>query len=148
MKLLVINGPNMNMLGQRETDVYGRKSLNDLERVCTEYGKDAGFDVECFQSNYEGELVARIQTARGIFGAIIINAAAFTHTSIAILDALRGAALPTVEVHLTDINAREEFRHFSYTALYAEKVCMGRGFASYREAIDYLAKKLLTDEQR
>lgn len=140
-KILVINGVNLNMLGMRETEIYGRKNLAELERVCVEHGKELGYEVECFQSNYEGELVARIQTAKGIFGGIVINAGAYTHTSIAILDALRGAALPTVEVHLTDLNAREKFRQFSYVSLYAEKVVMGKGFNGYREAIEFIADK-------
>ena len=140
MKILVINGANLNMLGLRETDVYGKKTLNDLNAYCEECGKECGVEVESFQSNYEGELIARIQTARGIFGALIVNAGAYTHTSVAILDALRGAALPTVEVHLTNILEREEFRRVSYDSLYAEKIVKVKGFAGYRDAIEYLAQ--------
>ena len=136
MKLLIINGPNINLLGIREPDIYGRR---DYPALC-EYIKMccAGHDFEIFQSNHEGDIVDRIQSAYGCFDAVVINPAAYTHTSVAILDALKAVGLPTVEVHLTDIDAREDFRRFSFVSLYAEKVFKGKGFESYKEAIDYL----------
>lgn len=138
MRMLVLNGPNLNMLGIREKGFYGDKSYSDLVAFIKEKGKQTGIDVQVLQSNYEGRLVTAIQRARGRFDAIVLNAAAYTHTSIAILDALKAANLPVVEVHLTDISSREDFRRFSYVSLYAEKVIMGKGFEGYGEALDYL----------
>ncbi len=141
MKVLLINGVNLNMLGIREPDLYGNKSLKALETLCIEEGKKRGIEVTAFQSNFEGEIVAEIQKAYKIFDGIIINAGAYTHTSVAILDALKAVGIPTVEVHLTDINSREKFRHFSFISLYAEKVIVGKGFDGYVEALDYLKNK-------
>lgn len=141
MKILVINGPNLNMLGIREREIYGEKSYADLcafiEKVCTEE------NAECliFQSNHEGAIVDRIQEAYGKEDAIIINPAGYTHTSIAILDALRAVALPAVEVHLSNIEERESFRQISYTSLACEKTIIGRGFEGYGEAIRFLTKR-------
>ncbi len=140
MKLLIINGPNLNMLGLREPDIYGKKDYNTLcsmiEKACV------GIDYEIFQSNHEGDIVDKIQSAYGNTDGIVINPAAYTHTSVAILDALKAVDIPTVEVHISDINTREEFRKFSYISLYAEKQIAGKGLDGYIEAIDYLRKKL------
>lgn len=139
MKILVINGPNLNMLGIREPELYGRNSYGSLCEFIKEACKNN--ETEIFQSNHEGEIVDKIQSAYKKFDAIIINAAAYSHTSIAILDALKAVGLPAVEVHLTDISAREDFRGFSYVSLYAEKVVSGHGFGGYKEAADYLIEK-------
>lgn len=142
MKLLVINGPNINMLGRREKSIYGEKSYEDLlafiKAVCAE--KDV--EVRCFQSNHEGDIVDEIQAAPGNFDGIVINPAAYTHTSVAILDALRAALLPAVEVHLSDISAREDFRRVSYAGLACVKTFCGMGFEGYRQAITHLKKIL------
>lgn len=138
-KLLIINGPNINMLGIREPDIYGRQDYAALCRVI----KDAcaGLEYEIFQSNSEGEIIDKIQSAYGSADGIIINPAAYSHTSIGILDALKAVGLPTVEVHISDISAREEFRRFSYVSLYAEKVISGHGINGYAEAVEYLRNK-------
>lgn len=140
MKLLIINGPNLNLLGLREPDIYGRQDYNALckmiENAC------AGIDFEIFQSNHEGAIVDKIQSAFGNTDGIVINPAAYTHTSVAILDALKAVGIPTVEVHISDISSREEFRKFSYVSLYAEKQIAGKGLYGYIEAIEYLKKKL------
>ena len=138
-KILVINGPNLNMLGLREPAIYGNRDYNALTAFILESGLDLGLQVECFQSNNEGEIVDRIQQAYGKYDGIVINPAAYTHTSIAILDALKAVAIPTVEVHLSDINEREEFRRFSYVSLYAAKTIKGLGFDGYREALKFFA---------
>lgn len=138
-KILVINGPNLNMLGLREPAIYGNRDYNALTAFILESGLDLGLQVECFQSNHEGEIVDRIQQAYGKYDGIVINPAAYTHTSIAILDALKAVAIPTVEVHLSDINEREEFRRFSYVSLYAAKTIKGLGFDGYREALKFFA---------
>ena len=141
MKILVINGPNINMLGLREPEIYGRQSYREL---CTYIWSEAhrlGISVELFQSNHEGDIVDKIQSAYGAFDGIIINPAAYTHTSIAILDALKAVSLPTVEVHLSDISERDEFRRFSFVSLYAEKTIVGKGFEGYVEALEYFAEK-------
>lgn len=141
MNILVINGPNINMLGIREPEVYGSRTYTDLIEyvvgICTEKG--ASCDV--FQSNHEGAIVDRIQAACGRYDGIVINPAAYTHTSIAILDALKAVAIPAVEVHLSDTDSREDFRRFSYVSLYAERTIKGKGFAGYKEAIEYLVDK-------
>lgn len=142
MKLLIINGPNINMLGVREPEIYGSKTYEDLEMLISEKCLKCGFACEMFQSNYEGAIVEKIQQAYPDTDGIIINAAAYTHTSVAILDALKSVGVPTVEVHLTDISKREEFRNFSYVSLYAEKVITGKGFDGYTQAIDYFRVKL------
>ena len=140
MKLLIINGPNLNMLGLREPDIYGKEDYNTLccmiEKACE------GIDFEIFQSNHEGDIVDKIQAAYGNTDGIVINPAAYTHTSVAILDALKAVGIPTVEVHISDINSREEFRKFSYVSLYAEKQIAGHGLDGYVEAINYLRAKL------
>ena len=141
MRVLVINGVNLNMLGIREPELYGKGDLKSLERYCKEVGKNLGLSVKTFQSNFEGEIVKKIQRAYKKYGGIVINAGAYTHTSVAILDALKAVSIPTVEVHLTNINEREEFRKNSYISLYAEKVIVGKGFSGYKEALEYLAKK-------
>ncbi len=141
MKILIINGPNLNLLGLREPDIYGRRSLSDLEVICTDAVSGTGTDLAFFQSNHEGAIVDKIQSAYGVFDGIIINPAAYTHTSVAILDALKAVCIPTVEVHLSDISSRESFRQFSYISLYAEKTICGRGFDGYTEAIAYLTEK-------
>ena len=140
MKLLIINGPNLNMLGIREPGIYGKK---DYAALC-EYIRNccAGHECEIFQSNHEGAIVDKIQSAYGAFDGIVINPAAYTHTSVAILDALKAVGLPTAEVHLSDISAREDFRKFSYVSLYAQKTCMGKGFESYKDGIDFLIAEI------
>ena len=137
MKILVINGPNLNMLGIREPDVYGAQSFSALEDFIRNSAKELLLDVTLYQSNHEGELVDIIQSAYGVYDGIIINPAAYTHTSVAILDALKAVAIPTVEVHLSDINSREEFRKFSYISMVAKKTVCGLGFEGYREALKY-----------
>ncbi len=138
MKVLVINGPNLNMLGVREPDLYGKRDYSALVGFVEKEAARRGIHADCFQSNSEGEIVTEIQNALGTYDAIVINAAAYTHTSVAILDALKAVGLPTVEVHLTDISAREEFRRFSYVSLYAIKTICGKGFDGYAEALDVL----------
>ena len=138
MKILVINGPNLNMLGIREPDLYGKKDYNALVKTIEEYAGKKGVEVTCQQSNYEGEIVTWIQKAYKNYDGIVINAGAYTHTSVAILDALKSVGIPTAEVHLTDIYTRDEFRKFSYISLYAQKIIVGKGFDGYLEAIDWL----------
>jgi 3-dehydroquinate dehydratase-2 len=135
MKILVINGPNLNMLGIREPDIYGKQNFAALEEFIKDSAKEAGVDVSLFQSNHEGEIVDIIQSAYKVFDGIVINPAAYTHTSVAILDALKAVDIPTVEVHLSDINEREEFRKFSYVSLVAKKTICGLGFEGYKKAI-------------
>ena len=141
MKFLVINGPNLNMLGLREPSIYGERSYKALveliERVC----EDEGIQVEVFQSNHEGAIVDKIQAAYGVFDGIVINPAAYTHTSVAILDALKAVCIPAVEVHLSDVNSRESFRHISYAGMACEKTYAGFGFEGYKMAIEYLEGK-------
>ena len=142
MKILVINGPNLNMLGIREPSIYGKEDYNALVDFIISSAASLSLEVELYQSNHEGEIVDKIQAAYGWFDGILINPAAYTHTSIAILDALKAVALPTVEVHLTDIAEREEFRRFSYVSLYAHKTISGHGFEGYREGILFLRSML------
>lgn len=137
-KVLVVNGANLNMLGIREPDLYGRADYGVLKKFIQEEAAFLGMQVEIVQSNYEGEIVGFIQKALGVFDGIVINAGGYTHTSVVILDALKAVGLPTVEVHLTDIYSREEFRRFSYISLYAEKTIAGKGFNGYKEALEYL----------
>ncbi len=140
MKILVINGPNLNFVGIREPEIYGSKTYADLVSSIEEWACALGQSAEVFQSNHEGEIVTKIQQAYfDKVDGIVINAAAYTHTSVAILDALKAVQIPTVEVHLSDINARDEFRKHSYISLYAEKMICGKGFDGYREALEYLA---------
>lgn len=139
MKILVINGPNLNMLGIREPEIYGRRDYAALVDFIKKEAAQRGLEVECRQSNSEGEIVTLIQQAYKVFDGIVINPAAYTHTSVAILDALKTVGIPTVEVHLSDINAREEFRRFSFVSLVAKKTICGKGFDGYAEALDFFA---------
>ena len=141
MNLLVINGPNLNMLGVREPDIYGRQDYQALLSLIEETCSALNMEVEVFQSNHEGAIVDRIQAAWGREDAIVINPAAYTHTSVAILDALKAVALPAVEVHLSDVGARERFRQVSYAGMACEKTIMGLGFQGYVEAIRYLKQR-------
>ena len=141
MKILVINGPNLNLLGLREPKIYGQQDYEALLAYIRKISEEEGVQVECRQSNHEGAIVDAIQAAYGHFDGLIINPAAYTHTSIAILDALQAVGLPTVEVHLTDIKAREDFRRVSYITPACEKTITGLGFAGYAQAIRYLAAK-------
>ncbi|MCI8422828.1 MAG: type II 3-dehydroquinate dehydratase [Lawsonibacter sp.] len=142
MKLLVINGPNLNLLGIREPDIYGKQDYPDLVRLIEATCLELGVNVEIFQSNHEGAIVDKIQAAYGAMDAIVINPAAYTHTSVAILDALKAVGLPAVEVHLSDVRSRDDFRQISYAGMACEKTIMGKGFQGYVEAIRYLAQKL------
>lgn len=140
MRILIINGPNLNMLGIREPDIYGKKTYADLCSYIEREAKAIGVETEIYQSNYEGDIVTEIQRAYGVFDAIVINPAAYTHTSVAILDALKAVGIRTCEVHISDVSKREEFRQVSYVSLYAEKSFIGLGFDGYVEAIKYLSK--------
>ena len=141
MHLLIINGPNINMLGIREPDIYGKNTYADLCDMISAKAEEMNITVELFQSNHEGAIVDKIQEAYGKADGIVINPAAYTHTSVAILDALKAVAIPTCEVHISDVNSREEFRKISYVGLYAEKTFAGYGFDSYTMAMDYLKEK-------
>lgn len=142
MKILVINGPNINMLGIREPDVYGKSDYPALLSSLDALAKKHGITIDEFQSNIEGELVGRIQQARGVYNGIVINPAAYTHYSIAILDALKAAAVPAIEVHLSNIAGREEFRHLSVTAAGCIGQISGLGFGSYLLAVEGLLRYL------
>ena len=137
MKILVINGPNLNMLGIREPDIYGKQDFAALQDFIRSSAEELGHTVTLFQSNHEGEIVDIIQAAYGVYEGIIINPAAYTHTSIAILDALKAVGIPTVEVHLSDIREREAFRQHSYVSLVAKQTICGLGFEGYRKALEY-----------
>jgi len=139
--ILVINGPNLNMVGIREKNLYGSNTFKDLQKYIKQSAKELGLKVKLFQSNSEGDIVTKIQKAYKKFDGIVINAGAYTHTSVAILDALKAVSIPTCEVHLTDINNRDEFRKKSYISLYAEKIIVGKGFLGYKEALEYFAYK-------
>lgn len=141
MKILVINGPNINMLGIREPGIYGKQTFADLLALLEKTAGDENISVEQFQSNHEGAIVDAIQAAYGQYDAIVINPAAYTHTSIAILDALKAVAIPAVEVHISDVDSREAFRQISYPGLYCEKTIKGQGIDGYRQAILYLKSK-------
>jgi len=141
MKILVINGPNINMLGIREPGIYGKQSFQDLLKLLESTAIEQNVQIEQFQSNHEGDLVDRIQSAFGIFDGIVINPAAYTHTSIAILDALKAVGIPTVEVHISDVASREAFRQISYAGLACELTIKGQGLDGYRQAIAYLVEK-------
>ncbi|MDR2752971.1 MAG: type II 3-dehydroquinate dehydratase [Oscillospiraceae bacterium] len=138
MKLRVINGPNLNMLGIREPAVYGHETYADLVAFVRESAAALGIEAECLQSNHEGEIVTWIQECFGHCDGIVINPAAYTHTSVAILDALKAVALPAIEVHLSDVQSREAFRHVSYAALACREVIAGHGFLGYRMAMEAL----------
>ena len=139
MKLLVINGPNLNMLGIREPGIYGDQSFLALCEFIKKAVLEVGAECELYQSNHEGAIVDKIQEAYGKFDGIVINPGAYTHTSVAILDALSAVAIPTVEVHISNVMEREEFRHHSFVSLVAKKTYMGRGFEGYRRAVRFLA---------
>ena len=142
MKILVLNGPNLNMLGIREKELYGKEDYASLCSFIAGKAAGLGIEVEIYQSNHEGALVDAIQDAYGRSDGIVINGGAYTHTSIALLDALKAVALPAVEVHLTDITKREDFRKISYLSLYCEKTIVGHGFDGYAEALEYLVEKI------
>ena len=141
MHLLVINGPNINMLGIREPDIYGKSTYTDLCNMITAKAEEMGVSVELFQSNHEGAIVDKIQEALGKADGIVINPAAYTHTSVAILDALKAVQIPTCEVHISDVNSREDFRKISFVGMYAEKTIAGYGFDGYIMAMEYLKEK-------
>ncbi len=138
MKILVINGPNINMLGIREPGIYGKNTFADLLNLLEETAKKEGLEIEQFQSNHEGAIVDKIQEAFGTVDGIVINPAAYTHTSVAILDALKAVSIPAVEVHISDVDSREAFRQISYAGLACVKTIKGHGLEGYREAILYL----------
>ena len=142
MRILVINGPNINMLGIREPGIYGKRSFNDLLQLLEDTGKELGIEIEQYQSNHEGDLVDKIQWAYGKIDGIVINPAAYTHTSVAILDALKSVGIPAVEVHISDVDARESFRQISYAGMACCKTIKGHGLEGYREAILYLDQLL------
>ena len=144
MKLLVLNGPNINMLGIREPGVYGSQSYQELLRLLDLWAKELGVEMEHYQSNHEGSLVDKIQAAYGNFDGIVINPAAYTHTSIAILDALKAVAIPAVEVHISDVKQREDFRQISYAGKACIKTIMGQGLDGYRQAMAFLVELLNT----
>jgi len=141
MKILFLNGPNLNMLGIREPEIYGNRTYADLEQYIRTFSEELGITAEIRQSNHEGVLVDIIQEALGSADAIVINAAAYTHTSVALLDALKAVALPAVEVHLSDVSRREDFRRISYVGMACEKSFAGFGFEGYRMAVEYLLQR-------
>ena len=138
MNILVINGPNINMLGIREPAIYGKETFVDLLNLLKDAADSYGVNIEQYQSNHEGDLVDKIQAAYGRIEGIVINPAAYTHTSVAILDALKAVAIPAVEVHISKVNEREPFRQISYAGLYCEKTITGQGLDGYRQAIAHL----------
>ena len=140
MKILVINGPNINMLGIREPDVYGTNTFRDLLRLLDAAAEEFSVEVDQYQSNHEGCIVDKIQQAYGCYDAIIINPAAYTHTSVAILDALKAVSLPAVEVHISDVDSRETFRQVSYAGMACIKTIKGQGLEGYRQAIKFLTE--------
>ncbi len=139
MRILVINGPNLNMLGRREPEIYGRETLDDLIALIRDHAAKKGIEVSFYQSNHEGDLVDAIQGALGTADGIVINPGAYTHTSIALLDAVKAAGIPAVEVHISDVTKREKFRQTSYIRQACVATIMGKGFAGYTEAVDLLA---------
>lgn len=141
MKLLIINGPNINMLGIREPDIYGKQTFADLLARLSQTADELHIEIEQFQSNHEGCIVDKIQEAYGYFDGIVINPAAYTHTSVAILDALKAVGIPAVEVHISDVDSRESFRQISYPGLYCEKTIKGQGLDGYCQAMKYLKEK-------
>ncbi|MBQ3147005.1 MAG: type II 3-dehydroquinate dehydratase [Oscillospiraceae bacterium] len=141
MKILVINGPNINMLGIREPGIYGKQTFADLLALLDATAREEGLELQQFQSNHEGAIVDTIQAAYGKFDGIVINPAAYTHTSVAILDALKSVSIPAVEVHISKVDAREPFRQLSYPGMYCEKTIKGLGLEGYRQAILYLKEK-------
>lgn len=145
--VLVLNGPNLNLLGIREPEIYGATTLTDLDALCRQWGSDLGLAVDCAQSNHEGAMVDLLQSARTGSDGVIINAGALTHTSIALLDAIKGIALPTIEVHISNVYSRENFRQRSYVAQAAIGVIAGFGIDSYRLALDAMARHLSGSEK-
>ena len=141
MKILILNGPNINMLGIREPGIYGKQTYRDLLELLDSTAEMLGIEIEQYQSNHEGCLVDKIQEAYGKFQGIVINPAAYTHTSVAILDALKSVAIPAVEVHISNVDARESFRQTSYPGMYCEKTIKGHGFDGYCQAMRYLKEK-------
>lgn len=141
MKILVLNGPNINMLGIREPKIYGKQTFADLLALLDDTAAQYHVEITQFQSNHEGDLVDKIQEALGQYDAIVINPAAYTHTSVAILDALKAVAIPAVEVHISDVDSREPFRQISYAGTYCEKTIKGQGLDGYRQAVAYLVDK-------
>lgn len=141
MKILVINGPNINMLGIREPGIYGKQTYADLLALLEQTAQEETVTIDPFQSNHEGAIVDAIQAAYGNYDGIVINPAAYTHTSVAILDALKAVSIPAVEVHISDVDSREPFRQISYPGLYCEKTIKGQGIDGYRQAILYLKRK-------
>ena len=141
MKILVLNGPNINMLGIREPGIYGKQTFQDLLDLLDSVAKEENLEIQQFQSNHEGALVDKIQEAYGKFDGIVINPAAYTHTSVAILDALKSVSIPAVEVHISNVDAREPFRQISYAGMACEKTIKGLGLDGYRQAILYLKAK-------
>ena len=148
MKFLIINGPNINMLGIREPEIYGAQSYGTLTELCRKTCESDGIEVKLFQSNHEGAIVDEIQAAYGVFDGIVINPAAYTHTSIAILDALKAVALPAVEVHISDIESRESFRQVSYAGMACVKTFAGLGFDGYVQAIRFLKGYVLVNAEQ
>ena len=144
MKILVINGPSINMLGIREPEIYGSQTYQALLDLIEKTANEEGLEVECFQSNHEGAIVDKIQEAYGKIDGIVINPAAYTHTSIAILDALKAVNIPAVEVHISDVDSREDFRRISYAGMACEKRIAGEGIDGYRQAILYLKERYAT----
>ena len=142
MKLLVINGPNINMLGIREPGIYGKQNFADLLALLDETAKQENVAIDQFQSNHEGALVDTIQAAYQNYDGIVINPAAYTHTSVAILDALKAVGIPTVEVHISDVDSRESFRQISYAGMACVKTIKGQGIDGYRQAIEFLLEYL------
>jgi len=138
MIILVINGPNLNMLGIREPGIYGQNTFADLLQLLDDTAADLGIEIQQYQSNHEGDIVDKIQWAYGKVDGIVINPAAYTHTSVAILDALKAVSLPAVEVHISDVDSRDAFRQISYAGLACCKTIKGHGLAGYKEAIEYL----------
>lgn len=141
MKILVLNGPNINMVGIREPGIYGKQTFADLLQLLDDTAKELGVELEQFQSNHEGALVDKIQESYGKVDGIVINPAAYTHTSVAILDALKAVSIPAVEVHISDVVAREPFRQVSYAGMYCEKTVKGQGLQGYAVAMRYLWEK-------
>lgn len=140
MKILVLNGPNINMLGIREPDIYGKNTFNDLLALLEQTAEKQNVELEQYQSNHEGDLVDKIQAAYGRIDGIVINPAAYTHTSVAILDALKSVGIPAVEVHISKVEDREAFRQVSYAGMACEKTITGLGLDGYRQAIEYLVE--------
>lgn len=141
MKILVLNGPNINMLGIREPGIYGKNTFADLLRLLEDTAREEHLEITQYQSNHEGDLVDQIQQSYGNIDGIVINPAAYTHTSVAILDALKAVSIPAVEVHISNVDAREAFRQISYAGMYCEKTIKGLGLEGYRQAILYLKEK-------